>query len=229
MYKILVVEDNKEISDIISLYIENENQTVISAFDGQEGLDIFNEVEIDLVIADIMMPKKDGYSLIKEIRKSSNVPIIILSSKNQTEDKVLGLNIGADDYLEKPFNSIELTARVNALLRRYYKLGAEVSDQINKTSYKEFDIFYDEIKVLKNGVDISLTTIEFKIFKLLTSSPGRVYTKSQIYEHISGVFFESDDNTIMVHISNLRSKIEDNPRNPKYIINVRGIGYKVDK
>lgn len=229
MYKILVVEDNKEISDIISLYIENDNQIVISAYDGQEGLEMFNKTDIDLVIADIMMPKRDGYSLIKEIRKTSNVPIIILSSKGQIEDKVLGLNIGADDYLEKPFNSIELTARVNAQLRRYYKLGADSFEQPSKTIYKELEIYYDEIKVLKNGVDIFLTTIEFKILKLLTSSPGRVFTKSQIYEHVSGVFFESDDNTIMVHISNLRSKVEDDPRNPKYITNVRGIGYKVEK
>jgi len=228
MYKILVVEDNKDIMDIISLYIEDDNRTVLKAFDGEDGLDLFNSNNVDLIVADIMMPKRDGYSLIKEIRKSSNVPIIVLSSKSQNEDKIIGLNIGADDYLEKPFNGLELSARVNAQLRRFYKLGAENIVQKN-IIYKEFVIYSDEIRITKNDVDIQLTTIEFKIFKLLVSSPGRVYTKSQIYEVVSGMFFESDDNTIMVHISNLRSKVEDDPRKPKYIINMRGLGYKIEK
>lgn len=229
MYKILVVEDNKDIMDIISLYIEDDIRSLIMAFDGDEGLELFNKNKVDLVIADIMMPKRDGYSLIREIRKTSNVPIIVLSSKSQNEDKILGLNLGADDYLEKPFNGLELSARVNAQLRRFYKLGAENITLSKKNYYKDFVVYNDEIRVTKNNNDIHLTTIEFKIFKLLSASPGRVFTKSQIYESVSGMFFESDDNTIMVHISNLRSKVEDDPRNPKYIKNMRGLGYKIEK
>ena len=228
MYKILVIEDDIEISDVISLHIEDDQKKVIKAYDGEEGLKAFNNNDIDLIIVDIMMPLKDGYTVIKEIRQTSNVPIIVLSAKNLNEDKILGLNLGADDYIEKPFNGLELSARVNAQLRRFNKLGSNsLSESI--VTFKEIKLYPDEIKVTKNNEDIPLTTIEFKILKLLISNPGRVYTKTQIYETIMGEYFESDDNTIMVHISNLRAKIEDNPRRPKYIKNIRGLGYKIEK
>lgn len=228
MYQILVIEDHKEISDIVKLYIEDENREVILAYDGEEGLTQFYNNKVDLIIVDIMLPKKDGYSVIKEVRKTSNIPIIVLSSKNDDTDKILGLNVGADDYLEKPFNGLELSARVNAQLRRFYKLGSDTPTNTT-ISFKGFVLDLEEFRVEKDNQEILLTTIEYKILKLLISHPGRVYTKSQIYESVLGEFFESDDNTIMVHISNLRSKIEENPRKPQYIINLRGLGYKFEK
>lgn len=226
---ILIAEDDIEIANILSLYIEDENNKIYKAFDGKQALNIFNKEKIDLMLVDIMMPKIDGFSVIKKVRQTSNVPIIVISAKNMEEDKILGLNIGADDYIGKPFKALEVVARVNAQLRRFNKLGSNAKDDskdILKIGGLTLDI--QRIKLIKNDEEVDLTTVEFKILKLLMQNPNRVFTKAQIYENIFGEYFESYESTLMVHISNLRAKIEDDSKSPKYIKTVRGLGYKFE-
>ncbi len=228
--KILIAEDDSDIIDILKLYLENDTTEVIAACDGQEALKMFEKNEIDIALVDIMMPNIDGYTLIKKIRKESNIPIIVISAKTMDEDKILGLNIGADDYIEKPFKGLEVAARVNSQLRRYNKLGANKTlhvDQVLRVG--ELVLNTQDISLKKNGAIIDITPAEFKIMRLLMMSPNAVFTKSQIYNNVFGEYFESDENTLMVHISNLRSKIEDDSRNPVYIKTIRGLGYKIEK
>lgn len=226
MYTILIIEDDREISDLIALYVEGDGMKTIQAFDGEEGLNQFHTNSINLVVVDIMMPKKNGFTVIKEIRKTSNIPVIVLSSRTQKEDKVLGLNIGADDYIEKPFSGLEVVARINAQLRRFTKLGSEVKSE--QSVVRDLLLDMHQMKLFLRGQEIVLTSIEYKILKLLMDQPGRVFTKHQIYSHAIGDYYESDENTIMVHISNIRSKIEVNPKEPHYIKTVRGLGYKIE-
>ena len=177
-----------------------------------------------------MMPNIDGYSLIKKIRKVSNIPIIVISAKTMDEDKILGLNLGADDYIEKPFKGLEVAARVNSQLRRYNKLGGNTNLQADHVlTVGELMLDTRDITLKKNGKVIDITPAEYRIMRLLMESPNMVFTKSQIYSRLFGEYFESDENTLMVHISNLRSKIEDDSRNPKYIKTIRGLGYKIEK
>ena len=232
-YKILVAEDDRDIAEFIKLYLENEGYEVILAGDGLLAYEATLKEKIDLAVVDIMLPKMNGYDLIKKIREGSNIPIVILSAKNLDSDKILGLDLGADDYLTKPFNPLELIARIKSNIRRYYSLGSQVEGGDGKASHilKVGDLTLDEEEVTlrKGDAVITITPTEYKMMVPFMKSPGKVFTKMQIYQAVSGESYVNDDNTLMVHISNLRDKIEDNPREPKYIKNIRGIGYKIEK
>ncbi|ADL51257.1 response regulator transcription factor [Clostridium cellulovorans] len=230
-YKILIAEDDKDIIDLLKLYLENEKFQVLSAINGEEALEIVENNEIHLAILDIMMPKLNGFELTKKIREISNMPILILSAKNLDSDKILGLDLGADDYLTKPFNPLEIIARVKSSIRRCYNLKADevASEKENILTVGELSLNTESFMLTKGGNEISITPTEYRILALLMKSPGRVYTKMQIYELIKGEYFESDENTIMVHISKLRDKIEDDSKNPLYIKTIRGLGYKIEK
>lgn len=227
---ILVAEDDEDIIELLRIYLENEGYRILTAVNGVEAYELVEKEKIDLAIVDIMMPKMNGYELTKKIRQHCNIPIIILSAKNQDTDKIFGLNLGADDYIAKPFNPLEVTARVKSNLRRFYNLNEKyVKDQKGIVRLGELELNLAEVAVYKNGVGVELTPMEYKILTFLMQSPGRVYTKRQIYESICGEYFEADDNTIMVHISNIRDKIENDTRNPVYLKTVRGLGYKIEK
>ncbi len=231
-YKILVAEDDESIVELLKLYLENEGYEVYAAGDGLQAMDILSKTDIDLAVLDIMMPKLNGYEVTKKIRAVSHIPILILSAKNLDSDKIIGLDLGADDYMTKPFNPLEIIARVKAALRRYYKLNDRIGQPFvlgTKMIVGELELDPEKLELTKCGKEISLTPTEYKIILLLMKAPGRVYTKAQIYETISGEYFESDDNTMMVHISKLREKIERDPKNPEYIKTIRGLGYKIEK
>ena len=228
-YKVLICDDEKEILEILELYLGKEGYEVIKAADGLEALKKIQENnDLNLAILDIMMPHVDGYKLVKEIRKLYSIPIIMLSAKNQDSDKILGLDLGADDYITKPFNPLEIVARVNAQIRRMYKLSAsESNSEVIKIGDVELDSY--NVMVTVRGKEIELTSIEYGILKFLMENSGRILTKNQIFEAVWNEEFLSGDNTIMVHISRLRDKIEEDSRNPIYLKTVRGLGYKFEK
>ena len=230
-YTVLIAEDDSDIVKILKLYLESSGYRVFTADNGVNAYEIVVKEKIDIAIVDIMMPKIDGYELIIKIRKIKDIPILILSAKNQDEDKILGLNLGADDYITKPFNSLEVVARIQANLRRFYKLNNnEVATKENKfLTLGDLTLDTEELTLYKNGEEIVITPNEYKILAVLMKTPGRVYTKSQICEAINGDYYENYENTIVVHISHIREKIGDNPKSPKYIKNIRGIGYKIEK
>lgn len=228
-YKILLAEDDHDIAQIVKLYLEGSDYQVSSALNGTEALEIFNKEAIDLAILDLMMPEMDGYAVIQKIRETSNIPIIILSAKNTDQDKILGLNIGADDYLTKPFNPLEIVARVQSALRRYYKLGAKTQPPQATLSVGDLVLNLEEGWASLAGEPLSLTVSEFKILHILMRSPGQIFTKNQLYQAVNGSYIQADDKTIMVHISNLRSKIEADSKNPNYIKTIKGVGYKIEK
>jgi len=229
VYKILIAEDDREIVEILSMHIEDEHKKIYKAYNGQQAYDIFCSENIDIMLVDIMMPQINGFQLIKKVREKSNIPIIVLSAKTLDEDKILGLNIGADDYIEKPFKALEVAARVNAQLRRFNKLGSNVKNSSDKLiQIGELSLNTEEIRLFVSGTEIDITTAEFKIIKLFMQNPSRVFTKAQIYNEIFGEYFESDESTIMVHISNLRAKIGDDSKKPRYIKTIRGLGYKFE-
>ena len=230
MYKILIAEDESDIIELLRLYLENAGFIVIGAADGIEALKIIEAEHIDLAIFDIMMPRLDGYQLIRKVREKHNFPIMVLSAKNQDSDKILGLDLGADDYLTKPFNPLEIVARVKSALRRFYQLNDNTQEQ-NSGVIRVGEITLNTISMSadKNGEEIPLTPTEFKILSLLMQNPGRVFTRTQIYESVMGEYYESDDNTIMVHISKIREKIEKDSKKPEYLLTVRGLGYKIAK
>ena len=229
-YKILIAEDEQDIAELLKLYLENEGYCVFCAGNGVEALKILEREDISLAVLDIMMPRMDGYELTRRIRETSNIPIVILSARDKSNDKILGLNLGADDYMAKPFDPLEIVARVNSNLRRFYQLNTEKPKREESYILKVGDLSLDTqtLVLKKKGEEVLLTPMEYKILALLMKKPGTIYTKVQIYESTSGEYFESDDNTIMVHISNLRDKIEDNPKNPRYIKTIRGVGYKIE-
>lgn len=229
-YKILIAEDEQDIAELLKLYLENEGYCVFCAGNGVEALKILEREDISLAVLDIMMPRMDGYELTRRIRETSNIPILILSARDKSNDKILGLNLGADDYMAKPFDPLEIVARVNSNLRRFYQLNTEKPKREESYILKVGDLSLDTqtLVLKKKGEEVLLTPMEYKILALLMKKPGTIYTKVQIYESTSGEYFESDDNTIMVHISNLRNKIEDNPKNPRYIKTIRGVGYKIE-
>lgn len=227
-YKILIAEDDKNIVELLTMYLVNEGYEVISRDNGLDAYSVLENEKIDLAIFDIMMPKMNGYELTKKARNITNIPIIILSAKNKDNDKIVGLNVGADDYLPKPFNPLEVIARVKACLRRYYSLNSRLNDNSNIIKVGDLSLDTEKFTIYKRGDQINLTATEYRILSLLMKSPGKIFTKVQIYETINGDYFESDDNTMMVHISKLREKIEDDTRNPKYIKTVRGLGYKIE-
>ena len=230
MYNILVCDDDKEIVKAIEIYLVKENYNVLKAYDGEECLKILKENTIHLIILDIMMPKKDGIETIEEIRKEKSIPVIMLSAKSEDEDKIKGLNLGADDYVTKPFNPLELIARVNSCIRRYTKLGSAVNEG-NKNIYTSGELIIDDDlkKVTVDGKEVKLTPTEYNILKFLTKNKGKVYSIEQIYENVWEDEAYGAENIIAVHIRHIREKIEINPKEPKYLKVIWGIGYKVEK
>jgi len=227
MLNILVADDEPAIIELISLYIETNEMTILRASDGAEALNIVSENEIALGIIDIMMPKMNGFQVIEAIRKDYSMPLIILSAREDFSDKIHGLQIGADDYITKPFNAMELKARVEAHLRRYLTMEGKQANQL--THINGLDIDFEAFAVYRDEEPVDLTATEFQIFAFLAQKPGRVLTKQQIYEEVWGETYYGDENTIRIHLSNLRDKIELNPKKPEIIKTVRGLGYKVEK
>ena len=220
---ILIAEDDADIRGLLRLYLEGEGFRVLEADDGSKALELARTHSPDMAILDIMMPGLNGFALTRALRQYSQLPILILSAKNQDNDKILGLNLGADDYIAKPFNPVEIVARVKAQLRRSARENSAV------LTVGDLSLDTASFQLTKGGQTISLTPMEYKILALLMRSPGRIFTKIQLYEGAVGTYFEGDDNTMMVHISKLREKIEDDPKDPRYIITVRGLGYKIEK
>lgn len=229
MYNILVCDDDKEIVNAIKIYLSKEGYNIFKAYNGKEAISIINKNEIHLVILDIMMPEMDGMETANKIRETKSVPIIMLSAKSEDYDKVAGLNIGADDYITKPFNPIELIARVNSQIRRYTSLGSIEKEE--GTIYKTGDlVINDDTKQVKvEGKDIKLTPTEYNILKFLTKNKGNVYSIEQIYKNVWEDEAYSAENIIAVHIRHIREKIEINPKEPKYLKVIWGIGYKIEK
>ena len=238
MYNILVVDDDKEIVKAIEIYLGKENYKIIKAYDGEQALEGIKKNEIQLVILDIMMPNKDGLETLEEIRKDKNIPVIMLSAKSEDIDKINGLNVGADDYVTKPFNPVELIARVNALIRRYTKFGGEnnVNDSDTASSQKEENIIQngeliinDDLKqVIVDGKEVKLTPTEYNILKFLTKNKGKVFSIEEIYTNVWDGEYYAAENVIAVHIRHIREKIEINPKEPKYLKVIWGVGYKIE-
>ena len=230
MQTILVCDDDKEIVEAIEIYLQQEGFHVLKAYDGEEALEILKNNEVHLLIMDVMMPKLDGIRATLKIRENSSIPIIILSAKTEDSDKILGLNIGADDYVEKPFNPLELVARVKSQLRRYTQLG-NLNQQGSSQVYKCGGLMInDENKeVTVDGEPIKLTPIEYNILLLLVKNAGKVFSIDQIYEKIWNEDAIGADNTVAVHIRHIREKIEINPKEPRYLKVVWGVGYKIEK
>ncbi|MHC0035356.1 response regulator transcription factor [Pseudoneobacillus sp. C159] len=233
---ILVVDDQPEIRELIKLYLEKDGYFILEAENGQEALHTIAAQKIDLVLVDLMMPLLDGYQFIKKVRETLAIPIIIISAKNEDHDKILGLGLGADDFIPKPFNPLLVVARVQALLRRSYNYVREVSQstEVPGTRRKTVGTLIldeDTFSIIRKDEAIPLTKIEYKILDLLMESPGRVYTKQQIFERAwNDYYIDGDgDNTINVHISKIRDKIEENPKKPSHLKTVRGLGYKFEK
>ena len=230
-YTILIAEDDPDIVELLKLYLENANYTVLAAEDGVSAYELLQQNAVDLAILDIMMPRMNGFELTKKIRETKNLPILILSAKDQDADKILGLDMGADDYLTKPFNPLEVVARVNSNLRRFYHLNEQQKTSADEKVLRvgDLELHTDTLQLFRSEEEIFLTPTEYRILAMLMEHPGHVFTKVQIYEKIKGEYFESDDNTMMVHVSKLREKIEEDSKNPKYLKTVRGLGYKMEK
>lgn len=228
-YTILVADDEKEIRDLLRLYLENEHYKIIEAEDGQQALDMFHQNRIDLCLLDIMMPKLDGYHVLQELRKESNVPVMILSAKDADSEKILGLNLGADDYMAKPFNPLEAVARVNSNIRRFYQLGATTSNVIsaNVITVRNLTLDQEACTLQKDGEYIELTSVEYRIMEMFMLHPGKVFTKQQIYEYGWGEEYIVADNNIMVCISKLRAKLDED--SSAYIKTIRGLGYRMER
>ena len=231
MSKILIVDDDKEIVDSIDIYLRNEGYNTYKAYDGIEALETIMNEDIHLILMDIMMPKLDGIKATIKIREERNIPIILVSAKSEDTDKIIGLNIGADDYITKPFNLLELIARVKSNLRRYINLGnynnINISNELIKSGGLELNLYTKEVKV--DGENIKVTPIEYKILELLLSNKGRVFSIDEIYERVWKEESFNVENTVAVHVRRIREKIEINPREPKYLKVVWGVGYKIEK
>ena len=230
MSKILVCDDDRDIVEAIDIYLTQEGYQVLKAYNGEEALKVLKEAEVDLLIIDVMMPRLDGIRATLKIREEMSLPIIILSAKSEDADKILGLNIGADDYVTKPFNPLELVARVKSQLRRYTQLGSTVTAD-SKNEFKTGGlVIRDDLKeVTVDGEPVKLTPIEYNILLLLVKNQGKVFSIDQIYEQIWNEEAIGADNTVAVHIRHIREKIEINPREPRYLKVVWGVGYKVEK
>ena len=229
MYNVLVCDDDKEIVEAIEIYLSQEGYKVLKAYDGEEALKILDKENVDLLIIDVMMPKLDGIRATLKIREKKNMPIIILSAKSEDADKILGLNVGADDYMTKPFNPLELTARVKSQLRRYTQLGSTI-DKSNQAVYAVGGLSIDDEQkeVTVDGEPVRLTPIEYNILLLLVKNQGKVFSIDQIYESIWNEDAIGVDNTVAVHIRHIREKIEINPKEPRYLKVVWGVGYKLE-
>lgn len=224
-HKILLVDDEPKIVDVIKAYLEKSNYVVYTAFDGEQALQSFDEVSPDLLVLDLMLSKITGEEVCQAIRKKSRVPIIMLTAKTQENDIINGFNIGADDYLIKPFSPRELVARVASLLRRSVEGNAPLFNVMSWNN-KELEVDFNEMIVKKNGIDAKLTPNEFKLLSTLIKYPKKSFTREELIESAFGYDYDGYERTIDSHIKNLRNKIEDNSTNPRYIITVRGIGYK---
>lgn len=230
MSKILVCDDDKEIVEAIEIYLMQEGYEVLKAYDGMEALRVLETEHVDLLVMDVMMPKLDGIRATLKIREENNMPIIILSAKSEDADKILGLNIGADDYVTKPFNPLELIARVKSQIRRYTKLGSTVEAEAESIYTVGGLSVNDDLKeVTVDGELVKLTPLEYSILLLLVKNQGKVFSISQIYEDIWNEDAIGVDNTVAVHIRHIREKIEINPKEPRYLKVVWGVGYKIEK
>lgn len=231
MNHVLVVEDDKEIREGVEIYLKSQGYEVFQAADGAEGLDVIEREDIHLAIVDIMMPVMDGISMVVKLREKYDFPVIFLSAKSEEVDKIMGLNMGADDYVTKPFTPMELLARVNSQLRRYRRFMEKLGDKEENSRIHTIgglEINEDNVEVTVDGEPVKMTPIEYKILLLLMKNPGRVFSAEEIYERVWNERAINTD-TIMVHVRNIREKIEVNPREPKYLKVVWGVGYKIEK
>lgn len=229
MANILVCDDDREIVDAIEIYLSQDGYRIFKAYDGEQAIELLKKEDIQLLIMDVMMPKLDGIRATLKIREYSSIPIIMLSAKSEDTDKILGLNIGADDYITKPFNPLELVARVRSNLRRYTSLGSLSADSKAVYQVGGLVINDDTKQVTVDDEPVKLTPIEYNILLLLVKNQGRVFSIDQIYESIWNEDAIGADNTVAVHIRHIREKIEINPREPRYLKVVWGVGYKIDK
>ena len=231
MNHVLVVEDDKEIREGVETYLKSQGYEVFQAADGVEGLEVIEKEDIHLAIVDIMMPRMDGISMVVKLREKYDFPVIFLSAKSEEVDKIMGLNMGADDYVTKPFTPMELLARVNSQLRRYRRFMERLGDKEENSRIHTIgglEINEDNVEVTVDGEPVKMTPIEYKILLLLMKNPGRVFSAEEIYERVWNERAINTD-TIMVHVRNIREKIEVNPREPKYLKVVWGVGYKIEK
>ena len=231
MNHVLVVEDDKEIREGVEIYLKSQGYEVFQAADGVEGLEVIEKEDIHLAIVDIMMPRMDGISMVVKLREKYDFPVIFLSAKSEEVDKIMGLNMGADDYVTKPFTPMELLARVNSQLRRYRRFMEKLGDKEENSRIHTIgglEINEDNVEVTVDGEPVKMTPIEYKILLLLMKNPGRVFSAEEIYERVWNERAINTD-TIMVHVRNIREKIEVNPRVPKYLKVVWGVGYKIEK
>lgn len=231
MNHVLVVEDDKEIREGVEIYLKSQGYEVFQAADGVEGLEVIEKEDIHLAIVDIMMPRMDGISIVVKLREKYDFPVIFLSAKSEEVDKIMGLNMGADDYVTKPFTPMELLARVNSQLRRYRRFMEKLGDKEENSRIHTIgglEINEDNVEVTVDGEPVKMTPIEYKILLLLMKNPGRVFSAEEIYERVWNERAINTD-TIMVHVRNIREKIEVNPREPKYLKVVWGVGYKIEK
>ena len=228
MANILVCDDDKEIVDAIEIYLSQDGYKIYKAYDGEQAIQILDKEEIHLLIMDIMMPKLDGIRATLKIREYSSIPIIILSAKSEDTDKILGLNFGADDYITKPFNPLELLARVKSQMRRYTSLGS-IAEKSNVIKIGGLELDKDAKEVRVEGEPVKLTATEYGILQLLMENAGKVFSIDQIYEKVWNELSFAPENTVSVHIRRIREKIEINPKEPKYLKVVWGIGYKIEK
>ena len=228
MYNILICDDDKDIVNALKIYLKDPNYRIFTAYNGKEALNIVNREEIHLILMDIMMPEMDGISAMTEIRETSNVPVILLTAKSEDNDKILGLNVGADDYITKPFNPVEVVARVKSQLRRYMQLG---SGTINKDVFRIGGIEMDDVSktVRVDGNEVVFTRKEYDILRLFMKNPNKVFSPREIYEVVWNEQLFGSENTVAVHIRHIREKIEINPAEPRYLKVVFGQGYKLEK
>lgn len=227
-YNILLIEDDTAISEMVENYLKKEGFSVAVAFNGEEGISKFLNNSFDLIILDIMLPKLDGMEVMKIVRQKSLIPILIMSAKDSDVDKAIGLGLGADDYIAKPFSLVELSARIKAAIRRANNYSMpQKKEEKNNLTVNQLTLDLENYSVCKNGIPIQLTSKEFEILKLFITNPNKVFTKSQIYSSVWNEDYYGDENVINVHMRRLREKIEDTPSEPKYIKTIWGIGYKL--
>ena len=224
-YKVLIADDEKEIRNLLRLYLENDGFTVTDVASGEEVSGAMDSFKPDIVLLDVMMPGKDGIHVLKDIREVSNVPVMIISARTADAERILGLNVGADDYICKPFNPLEVVARVKSNLRRFYSLGSG-EGRAEKLTIGDLELDTEKCLLLKAGKAMELTSVEYKIMELLMKHPGKVFTKQQIYEYAWGEDYFVADNNIMVAISKLRTKLDEDPS--RYIKTLRGLGYRLE-
>lgn len=223
---ILIVEDEQDIRELLEIHLSKEGYKIFTAEDGVQALNIFENGDIDIALLDVMIPKIDGFKVLKKIRETSEIPVIFITARDEEADKILGLGLGADDYVIKPFSPIEITARVQAQLRRYYKYTNKTHK--NGVIIGELTLDKESCSIYKNNIELALNPKEYRLLEFILENPGKVYTKKQLYEVVWQSPYYGDSNTIMVHISHIREKIEDDPKNPQYLKTIRGIGYKME-